>query len=352
MAKRTKKMEKSEVQELKPDIVIPQPQKKHRGLKWLGGCCVAILILMSIIANFVLGAFALHTALGGFIGTSNYDETVIASRGERDDKIALLHLSGIISSPTDPQSLLNVGGSTQDVPNQLTVVEQDPAVKAVVIEVDSPGGSVTASEDLFQKISEVQKAGLPVVTYVHTESTSGAYYATCGTNYIIANPTSLNGSIGVIMESYNYGELLNKYGVHVETYKSGPYKDMLSGTRPTTAEEKEIVQGIIESSYNIFIDHIIAGRKLDKTALLKVADGRVLTAAQAKDAKLIDQVGVRGDAFAKAAELGKTANYDVIEYSQKGGFLSRLGIGKLGAATSFVTNLLEGHTQRTGLYFL
>lgn len=336
----------------KPEIAIPQT-KKHTVTKWVAGCCAVLILFFSVMMNFVLGVYVVHTVTDGIFGKgSQYDESVVASHGRRDDKIALLHLSGVIASPSDPGSLLSQQGNTQDVLNQLDVAMHDSAVQAVIIEVDSPGGSVTASEDLFQKISDVQEAGIPVVTYVHTESASGAYYATCGTDYIYANPTSLNGSIGVILQAYNYGDLLNKYGVHIETYKSGPYKDMLSGTRATTAQEKEIVQGIIDSSYNIFVDHVVKGRKLEKAAVLKVADGRVLTAQQAKDAKLIDEVGFQEDAITKAAALGNTANYDVVEYHRSGGLLSRLGGSSLGASISFVAGLLQGNTQKTGVYFL
>ncbi len=342
---------KSEAKETK-SITIPAA-KKHVTAKWIAGCCIFLVLFFSILGNIVLGAFAVRSIADGIFGRgSQYDEIIVESHGRRDDKIALLHLSGVISSPSDPGSLLSQQGNTQDVLNQLDVAMQDSAVQAVIIEVDSPGGSVTASEDLFQKISDVQEGGIPVVTYVHTESASGAYYATCGTDYIYANPTSLNGSIGVILQAYNYGDLLNKYGVRVETYKSGPFKDMLSGTRATTAEEKQIVQGIIDSSYNIFVDHIIKGRKLEKAAVLKVADGRVLTAQQAKDAKLIDEVGFQDDAITKAAALGNTANYDVIEYQRAGGLLTRLGGSSLGASISFVAGLLQGNTQKTGVYFL
>ncbi len=348
----TKKTAKEQA-EPRPDIIIPAPHKKHTALKWLGGCCAFFLIFVILLVNVLGIAFGTHVFFDNvFSRDLPYQETIVASHGARDDKIALIHLSGVISSANDASSVLQEQGSTQDVLNQLEMAKQDPAVQAVIIETDSPGGSVTASEDLFQKIADVKTAGKPVVTYVHTEAASGAYYAICATDYIIANPTSLNGSIGVILQSYNYGDLLNKYGVHVETFKSGPYKDMLSGARPTTAQEKEIVQGIIDNSYNIFVDHIVKGRGLDKAAVLKVADGRVLTAAQAKAAKLIDATGYEEDAITKAAELGKTESYDVVEYSRKAGFLERLGVPGLGAATSFVTNLLQGHTQATELYFL
>lgn len=348
MAKSSKKA----VTETVANITIPEP-KKHHASKWIAGCCIFLILFFSIIGNVVLGAYAVHTFTDGVFGHGGqYEETIVESHGERDDKIALIHLSGVIASPSDPGSVLQQQGNTQDVLDQLELIQHDSAVQAVVIEVDSPGGSVTASEDLFQKISDVQKAGLPVVAYVHTQSASGAYYATCGTDYIYANPTSLNGSIGVILQSYNYGDLLSKYGVHVETYKSGPFKDMLSGTRPTTSDEKAIVQSIVDSSFNIFVDHIVAGRKLEKAAVLKVADGRVLTATQAKDAKLIDAVGFEEDAITKAAELGTTANYDVVEYHRQSGLLQRLGVSPLGATASFVSSLLQGHTESTQLYFL
>lgn len=334
-----------------PDIIIPAspPAKRHRGLKWAGGFCLILILVGSIFGNIVLGSLFV---LGATSSHSGYEEQVYqGSESFEKDKIVEIELSGMISEDS-AGSYLSSAPTTQSVMDQLDLAMSDDRVTAVVLRVDSPGGSVTASESLHQKIKEVRDAGKKVIAYIHSQGTSGAYYASVAADTIIANPTSINGSIGVIIQSHNYEELLKKVGVKTVTFKSGKYKDILSGSREMTPDERDIVQGIVDSSYKIFLDRVEEGRKIDRKKLVDLADGRIYTAEQAKEHKLIDEVGYENDAIEKAAELAGSGRYYVIRYTMDASFLDSLSRLPFVSAMKFVNNLVAGRSEQLGVFYL
>ena len=244
------------------------------------------------------------------------EERVLRS-GTGPDRIAVIPVRGLISSSVSGR----IGSSmVEDINIQLRQAEEDESVKAVVLAIDSPGGEVTASDMIYNAVRRV-RVRKPVVVSMGSMATSGGYYVACGASYLIANPTTFTGSIGVIIQSMRYNDLLNKIGVVPVTFKSGAFKDMLSGNREMTPEEKEYVQGLVMQTYGIFVGIVAKERHLDEAKLRAgIADGRVVTGTDALAAKLVDQLGEIEDAYEKARELGKAKDAAVIAYQAQFNF--------------------------------
>jgi protease-4 len=281
------------------------------------GCVSAVLIallVLSIVVNALLFFAARGRMSGGSLLTlepPRFDEAVVVGGAKADEKIAVISLRGIITS-MEPGALAE--SAIDDLKLQMKQAAADPKVRAVVLSIDSPGGEVTASDVLYKAVCELRDKK-PVVVHMNSVAASGGYYVACGGNWLIANDTTLTGSIGVIMQTMNYQALLGKVGVEMITFKSGEMKDMLSGSRPITDKEREYVQALLMQTYDRFVGIVANERKLPVDQLRTgIADGRVVTGKDAVAAKLIDQLGTIEDAYAKAMELANIGNAPVIRY--------------------------------------
>ena len=282
------------------------------------GCLSVFLMValcVSVSANFILMAAVFRRA-GGL--TTDREpmarfREVTLERGDSDssDKIAVIKIRGMISS-TLPGT---VGDSmVDDVRAALQQAREDDRVKAVVLEIDSPGGEVTASDQIYNAVVKT-RARKPVVVYMDTLAASGGYYISCGGKYLMANETTITGSIGVIIQTLNYEKLLDKIGLAAVVFKSGKFKDMLNGARPMTPEEREYVQGFVMKTYDKFLGVVAKERNLPADALRNgIADGRIMSGKDALESKLIDGVGQLEDAFAKAKELGGAQGAEIVKY--------------------------------------
>jgi protease IV len=216
------------------------------------------------------------------------------------DAVAVIRLDGTISGdPAD--SFYTAGVSPGLVENQLAQAADNPDVKAVVVRINSPGGSVVASNQIYHLIKDFDK---PVVVWMDEMAASGGYYIACAADYIIAHPDTLTGSIGVISQFINAKDLLENVGVNVVVLTTGPYKDTGSLFRDMSEEEKAYWQTIIDEVYDEFVDIVAQERNLSETTVRDLANGSVYTGRQALELKLVDAVGLPKDAIAKAAELG------------------------------------------------
>jgi protease IV len=190
----------------------------------------------------------------------------------------------------------------------------DDRVRAIVLEVDSPGGEVTAADMIYHAVAKT-RSRKPVVVYMESLAASGGYYVSCGGQYLMANETSITGSIGVIIQTLNYEQLFNKIGLASVVFKSGKFKDMLNGDRPITPEERDYIQGFVMKTYEQFLGVVSKERNVPADVLRNgVADGRILSARDALDNKLIDGLGQIEDAFAKARELGNAPDARIVKY--------------------------------------
>lgn len=194
-------------------------------------------------------------------------------------------------------------GNPEHIIKKLRKFKKNPDIKAILLRINSPGGSVASVQEIFNEIMAIRKSGKIVVASMADVAASGGYYIAAAADKIVANPGTITGSIGVIMETGNFQELFKKIGVKLVVIKSGKHKDSGSPHRPLTAEERKIFQSLIDDAYQQFIEAIIEGRKMDKEKLLRLATGRVFTGSQALKAGLIDALGGKVEAIKLAARL-------------------------------------------------
>ncbi len=281
--------------------------------------CLSIFLFVALCASAVLN-LVLAGAAFSRIGASarnqesrpRFRETML-DRGERGnhEKIAVIALRGLISSSLSG----NVGESmVDDMRIALEQAREDDNVRAVVLEIDSPGGEVTASDVIYNAVVKT-RAKKPVVVYMDSVAASGGYYVACGGKFLMANETTITGSIGVIIQTLNYEQLFNKIGLASVVFKSGKFKDMLNGARPITPEERDYVQGFIMGTYDKFLGIVARERNLPADALRNtIADGRILSGRDAQDHKLIDDLGQIEDAYEKAKELSQASGASIVRY--------------------------------------
>lgn len=247
-----------------------------------------------------------------------FDEDLVAP-GSGSAKIALLPLKGIITSG----AMGSKEGMVENFKLMLNQAVEDDAVKAIVLAIDSPGGEVTAADTIYQAVVKARKKK-PIVVYMGSVAASGGYYIACGGDFLMANDTSITGSIGVIIETFNYQQLLGKIGVEPVVFKSGKFKDILSGARAMTQEEKDYIQKMVMETYDKFVGIVARERKIPEDYLRQnIADGRIISGRDALNDKLINGLGQIEDAYNKARELGKAPSASVVRYEE------RVRLGKL-----------------------
>ncbi|WP_233880427.1 signal peptide peptidase SppA [Virgibacillus halodenitrificans] len=282
--------------------------------------------------------FALVIAIGLFVisivvqlstsvATANFDqmfnfednqlsETVI-EEGAVDKKIAVLHLEGVIQDASGG-SLINANVyNHKRFLDTLDQAGEDSSVKGIIIRVNSPGGGVVESAEIHDKIVDIQNTyQKPVYVSMGNTAASGGYYISAPADKIVAHPATLTGSIGVIMESFNFAEFAEEHGINFNTIKSGKYKDIMSSSRKMTDDERDILQTMIDDLYGDFVDVIVEGREMKEQRVREIGDGRVYTGSQAKEINLVDELGTLDDTITlmkKDNQLGKAS---VIEYEK------------------------------------
>jgi protease-4 len=205
------------------------------------------------------------------------------------DKIAIVEIKGVISQ-------------SSRIIEEIQRYQEDEGVKAIILRIDSPGGGVGPSQEIYQEILRA-KLKKKVVTSMGSVAASGGYYIACASDLIVANPGTITGSIGVLMEFTNIEELFKKIGIKGIVLKSGEYKDVGSPFREMTADEKKIMQGVIDNIHQQFIHAVAMGRKMAEAKVMEIADGRILSGQQAKEIGLVDQLGNLQDAIDITAKM-------------------------------------------------
>jgi len=205
------------------------------------------------------------------------------------EKIAIVEIKGVITQ-------------SSGIIEEINEYQEDEGVKAIILRIDSPGGGVGPAQEIHREILKV-KSKKKVITSMGSVAASGGYYIACASDLIIANPGTITGSIGVLMEFANIEELFKKIGIKGVVLKSGEHKDIGSPFREMTQEERKIVQGVIDNVHQQFIQAVAEGRKMDRAKVMQVADGRILTGEQAKQIGLVDQIGNLQDAIDIVAKM-------------------------------------------------
>ncbi|MEO6847089.1 MAG: signal peptide peptidase SppA [Chthoniobacterales bacterium] len=320
------------------------------------GCLSIVLffaLCISLVANIAL--IALMGAKSTFSGKTTLEpkfEEEILVNGNSSDKIAVITLHGIISY-SEPGS--QGQSMVQDLKFAFDQAGKDKKVKAVILLVDSPGGEVTAGDEIYHNLC-ILREKKPVVVYMTSLGASAAYYISCGSSWIMANESTFTGSIGVIISTLNYENLFGKIGLQSVIFKSGAFKDMLNGARPMTEAEKVYVQSLVMQTYDRFLSIVAKSRKLDKQKLRNgIADGRVLSGLDAYQEKLIDQLGYVEDAYAKAKELSKSPDAEVVQYVPRYGLASFLKMFSKASTPKLELDILPGsvvHLEPGRVYLL
>lgn len=284
---------------------------------WIAIVLALILMGSCLVTVVALGVAVMATQRGE---QKTFNEQYVLGKRSADDKVLDIQLEGVISDVDVSTALGRTPNPVATIISELQQARQDTHVKAVLLEVDSPGGGVTASDVLYHALDTFRKdRNVPVVVLCGDVTASGGYYVSMAANHIMAHATSVVGSIGVIAELTNVQSLMQKIGVRMSVIKSRradgseSFKDIGSPFRPMKPAERALMQAIIQDMWARFVDVVSNGRngKLTHTQVANLADGRIWTAQQALELKLIDSLGYREDAFKKAAELAHLSSTDV-----------------------------------------
>lgn len=253
---------------------------------WVIGLIVGASVVIAVIV----------LASGG--GENEYDLS------GSNPKVAVVSLTGTIIS-------------SRDIVSTLQTYAGNTSVKAIVLRVDSPGGGVAASQEIFEEVKSIRDTVKPIIVSMGSIAASGGYYVSCGATRIVANPGTITGSIGVIAMFPNYAKLMEKLGLQMDVIKSGKYKDSGSPFRAMTEADKKYFQGVVINSFDQFLDTVAKERKLPIDKLKKFADGRVFTGEQALKLGLVDTLGSLEDAISIAAKLGGIKGKPVVVEPRK-----------------------------------
>ena len=295
------------------------------------GCGLGLLISILLVCGLiVMGLVWIGSMIPGESGHSSSspddpdsleEEYVTGKHGEKS-KIAVVNVRGVIVS--DEESFDSHTAHSRQICLRIRRAASDPDVKALIVNLNTPGGEVVASDEIYAEIKRFRKTGKPAVAMMNTMAASGGYYVAAACSPIIANKLTLTGSIGVIMSTINYRGLFEKIGLQAEVYTSGKMKDMLNGARQRTPEEVGIVRELVNNTYLEFTRIVAESRKIpvEKIRSSEIGDGRIFDGVQAKKLGLVDSLGYFRDAVdaaAKSAKL-KPDSYTVIRYKESFSF--------------------------------
>lgn len=323
--------------------VMTKPKKRScwTFIFW-GGCVIFLILLIASIVILVVG----FDKFSNF-ESSNISESTVS--GSSENKIAVINIKGVVmSEPSSTNSVV----SARNIKKMIEKANQDSRVKAVIVDINSPGGGIVASDQIYQYFKKFSR---PIISVYSGEvAASGGLYVSMGTDKIISQPETLTGSIGVIAETYDISQLLNEYGIKVNTIKSGKYKDIGSLTREMSEEERQIMQQIIDQSYGQFIQIIADNRKIDLDQVREFADGRIFTGRRAKELGLVDELGDFDDAVSLAKKMADISEARIVEYQPPfslGSLFSLLN-AKFGKVDPLAILNQEKNQINLGLYYL
>jgi len=296
---------------------------------------IIVVILFLSIVSIVMGIY--------LIGEKTVEgKTRILSRKKG---VAVVYLYGPISISRRASGWARFLPGADSIASELRKIGKITTIKAVVLRINSPGGSIGAVQEIYEEVIRLKEKGKKVVVSMGDVGASGAYYIACAADKIVANPGTVTGSIGVLMSLGNMEELFRKIGIKVEVIKRGKHKDIGSLSREMTAEEKRLLQGLIDDAYDQFLQVVIEGRNLRKSKAEKIAQGQVFTGRQAKNLGLIDEIGNFQDAVRLAGKLaGIPGEPKVIELPKP--FPRILGIFSSRFRTNTLQDLMDGNSVR------
>jgi protease IV len=292
--------------------------------------CFRVFIVLGVLV--LLGSLAMNLVLMGALALTNttrisatgpVDEQpefeTVWSFGDGETTVVRIPLQGLITREVDGGLFGRGYDRVEMVLNQVRAATRDVSVRGILFEIDSPGGAVTPSDEIYHAL-RLFRASAPdrrVLVFTRDMAASGGYYTAMAADHIMAEPTSLIGSIGVMLQTVNWKDLSERIGVRDTTIKSGANKDMLNPFREPSAEEIAILQALIDSMHARFMRVVAAGRGMDAERVRRLADGRIFTAESALAEGLIDEIGYWDDALRAMATVLDVADVKVIRYERK-----------------------------------
>lgn len=281
-----------------------------------------VLLVLSAMANLVLimAVLGMMAFLSPSLTEDAFVQEEVIEKGPRSSKIAIIRVEGLLME-----------NLVERVSPMLDRAAEDKNVKAVILRVNSPGGGLTASDNLHHEIEAFRESGKPIVTAMDGVAASGGYYIACATDYVVAQPTTLTGSIGIVAEMFFLNTLMqDKLGVTPVTLKMGEQKDwpntfMAKGLAP---EQREyLMETLLRPGYDRFVDVVAEGREMDREEVLPLATGRIFLAGEACEAGLVDEVGYLETAIEAAMDLAGLAEARVVEYRRPPTLMDLMGLG-------------------------
>lgn len=298
----------------------PEPQKNRSPLWLLLGLVVGFILPLFACFFLMSGTVYLLGSMGGSSMPSSPSVIPLGSGAMTGPAVAIVRVEGAITHGDDVDGL--TGAISGRVMADLRSAEADPDVQAIVLRVDSPGGTVTGSAQIHEVIEEMSK---PVVVSMAGTAASGGYYVSAPADYIFARADTTTGSLGVILTIFNIEDLIDELGVDVISITSGQNKGIGNPWEPVTAEQEAILEAYISESYDEFVRVIAEGRGLAEEDVQAMADGRIYTGRQALELDLVDELGNFQDAITKAADMGGISGEPrVIEYERLPNFTNLL----------------------------
>lgn len=283
-----------------------------------------VLLVLSVL--LVSGVVLTGCVVGNRIGISLTEgaeelvekEILPAEKRRTDEKVLLVDISGIMSMQSSPGFLEGYKPNmVEELRSVFQKAREDDDIKAVLLRINSPGGEMTSIDIIYREIMTFkEEQEVPIVASMMQVAASGGYYAACTADHVMAHPTTLTGSIGTILNLFSIAELMDKIGVEYNAVTSGEMKDMGSLFKPMSAEERELLQKIIDQEQERFIEVVDKGRpELDRDRVRVLADGRIYSAYSAEEYGLVDELGYLEDAFAKAKELAGVEDAALVMYT-------------------------------------
>lgn len=305
-------------------------KKSSRGCLWAVVAMAALLVIIGaviLLLSFVIGRGGGLSIASSGKGVDEYpDMQEVWSCGGGETKVVRIPLTGFIQLQSEQDLFGPVASSSQVALMSIRRATHDHEVMAIIMDIDSGGGGITASDIIFKALIDFKRVhpGRMVVAVYGDVAASGAYYVSLAADYIVGRPTTITGSIGVLMQTLNLRGLGEKMGITDVTIKSGRNKDLMNPLQEVSEEQREILQEIIDELHGRFVDLIVEHRGLPVGQVRKIADGRILTAPDAVNLGLIDEVGYWDDVLLRTSELLNVEDIHVVRYEQEFSFSSFL----------------------------
>lgn len=273
--------------------------------RWLALGIAAVIFFVSVLMNAISAFSSEESAMTNLFEDTLFEEDII-EEGDVNSQIVVMDVEGVIQDTGEESYFTAEAYNHRSFMERLNAIKDNDTVKGIILRVNSPGGGVVESAEIHNKLMQIKKeTKKPIYVSMGSQAASGGYYISTPADKIFASPETMTGSLGVIMQSYNFEGLAEKYGIDMVTIKSGKYKDLMNPFREVTEDEKDILQSMVTSSYDQFVKVIAEGRSMPEDEVRKIADGRIYDGRQAKEINLIDELGYLEDVI---ADMKKSEN--------------------------------------------